>query len=1441
MRAQAGLVAAYSFNEGAGPTANDLSGNGNNGTLSGGATWNATGKNGGAMAFDGVNGMVTVNNSASLGLTTNMTLEAWIWPTSNASWRTVILKEGSNELAYALYSAGGVTRPSGWIRQGNTSSNNVNSSTAAAVNTWTHVAVTYNGSVLRIYTAGVLRTSVNVVKTINVTSNPLRMGGNNVWGEWFSGMIDDVRIYNRALTAAEISTDMNAPVGGSAISLTAPVSGAQVSGNAVVVTAIASAPAGVAGVQFKLDGANLGAEDTVAPYTVNWNSTASVDGAHSLSATLRDGAGATLNSAAVPVTVSNAVAPTTISITAPSAGSAVSGNVTVSASAFAAVGVAGVQFKVDGVNVGAEDTVAPYSISWNSTANPDGPHTLTATLRDSVGATLNSGPVSVTVSNAVVPTTVSVTAPSNGSTVSGNVTVSATASAAAGVAGVQFKVDGVNQGAEDTTSPYSITWNSTTASNGAHVLSATVRDTGNVTTNSANVNVTVSNVPTVSMTAPAAGNVTGTITVSATASGTPAIAGVQFLLDGASLGAEDTTSPYSVSWNTTTATNGSHTLAARARNTSGATTTTANTTVQVTNGGDPAVVGQWSAVQNWPIVPVDTILLKNGKVLTYDRVSAGTLAQVWDPVTNLFVNVPNNFTDLFCAGHTILSDGRILVVGGHGPSDVGTQDVNIFNPVTQTWSLAASMAYERWYPTSLMLPNGKVFAFTGASITTTDYTTIPEIYDPVANTWTKMPTAAANMYQYGQAYVLPNGKIGYTGNWEFADNARLLDLNTQTWTTLDAAVKPGYSIMYEPGKVLKVGSSGDSGTAGVSSNAANIFDFTAPAPAWRTIGSMQYPRTHHNLTLLPDGNVLVTGGSTMVEGYIVSNAVLTPEMWSPVTEQFTPMAPHVKPRLYHSEALLLPDGRVLVSGGGRDGPGVDQYNVEIFSPPYLFKGARPTITSAPSTVSFGDPFFVQTPDAAGIASVTLIRQGSVTHGISMDSRILKLNFQQAAGGLTVTAPANANLAPPGPYLLWIVNSNGAPSVAAMIDVPLPSAGPPPSAPTSLNGVGGVGTSSLTWLAATSGSGIGNYNVHRSTASGFTPTVANRIAQPAGLAYGDSGLAAGRYYYVVTAEDVNHLVGPPSTEIFVDVQGDSIPPSVSLTAPTNPAVTGSITVSADASDNFQVAGVQFLLDGANLGAEDTIAPYSITWNSVGITNGAHTLAARARDNSGNSATTLVFNITVTNAVITGLVGAYSFSEGTGTSTADRSGTNNNGTLSGATWTAAGKTGNALSFNGTNAMVTIADAASLRLTTGLTLEAWVQPTGSLTNWRTILLKENGAGLAYALYGNTNTNRPGLWLEGNAGEKFTTGTAQLALNVWSHVAATFDGTTLRMYVNGTQVGTLVGASSINVSTSPLRIGGNAPWGEYFQGTIDDVRIYNRALSAAEIVTDMNTPVAP
>ena len=206
--------------------------------------------------------------------------------------------------------------------------------------------------------------------------------------------------------------------------------------------------------------------------------------------------------------------------------------------------------------------------------------------------------------------------------------------------------------------------------------------------------------------------------------------------------------------------------------------------------------------------------------------------------------------------------------------------------------------------------------------------------------------------------------------------------------------------------------------------------------------------------------------------------------------------------------------------------------------------------------------------------------------------------------------------------------------------------------------------------------------------------------------------------------------------------------------------------------------------------------------------------------------------------TGLVAAYSFDGGSGPTLADVSGTGNNGTISGATWSTQGHSAGALSFDGVNDIVTVADAPSLDLTTGMTLEAWVRPT-VVTNWRTVLLKEQPGQLVYGMYANNNGNRPSAHAF-VGGDRELRGAARLTANVWTHLAATYDGATLRIFVGGSQSATLAVSGSILTSNNPLRIGGNTIWSEWFSGLIDDVRIYNRALTAGEITTDMNQPVS-
>ena len=205
--------------------------------------------------------------------------------------------------------------------------------------------------------------------------------------------------------------------------------------------------------------------------------------------------------------------------------------------------------------------------------------------------------------------------------------------------------------------------------------------------------------------------------------------------------------------------------------------------------------------------------------------------------------------------------------------------------------------------------------------------------------------------------------------------------------------------------------------------------------------------------------------------------------------------------------------------------------------------------------------------------------------------------------------------------------------------------------------------------------------------------------------------------------------------------------------------------------------------------------------------------------------------------TGPVSAYSFDEGVGSTAADASGHGNAGTISGATWNAGGRFGSALSFNGTNSWVTVADAASLDLTTGMTLEAWIKPT-ALSSWRTVVMKETPGDLAYVLYGYDNAPRPAAYIS-VSGQVSTSGGAAPALNAWTHLAATYDGASLRLFTNGVLVSTTAKTGAMVTSANPLRIGGNGVWGEYFSGLIDEVRVYNRALSQAEIQTDMATPI--
>ncbi|HMC78494.1 MAG TPA: Ig-like domain-containing protein, partial [Vicinamibacterales bacterium] len=389
-----------------------------------------------------------------------------------------------------------------------------------------------------------------------------------------------------AATSAAVSVTVTNDATAPTVKITSPAAASSVSATTTVI-ATAADDLGVAGVQFLLDGAPLGAEATTAPYELAWDTATVANGAHTLTAVARDAAGQATTSLAVSVTVANDTTAPTVTVTSPAAASSVSASVTVIATAADDVGVAGVQFLLDGVPLGEEDTAAPYEVAWNTAPIANGAHTLTAVARDAAGHQTTAADVSVTVTNDTAAPTVKITGPAAASSVSATVTVMATAADDLGVAGVQFLLNGLPLGDEDTTAPYEVAWDTATAGNGAHTLTAIARDAAGQATTSVAVSVTVANdttAPTVTVTSPgAASSVGATVTLSATAADDIGVSGVQFLLDGTPLGAEDTTAPYELAWDTAPIANGAHTLTAVARDAAGHATTSAAVSVTVMN------------------------------------------------------------------------------------------------------------------------------------------------------------------------------------------------------------------------------------------------------------------------------------------------------------------------------------------------------------------------------------------------------------------------------------------------------------------------------------------------------------------------------------------------------------------------------------------------------------------------------------------------------------------------------------------------------------------------------------------------------------------------------------------------------------------------------------------------------------------------------------------
>jgi hypothetical protein len=364
------------------------------------------------------------------------------------------------------------------------------------------------------------------------------------------------------------------------------------------------------------------------------------------------------------------------------------------------------------------------------------------------------------------------------------------------------------------------------------------------------------------------------------------------------------------------------------------------------------------------------------------------------------------------------------VAGGHIDDDRGLPDVNLYGS-SSGWTASAPMRRGRWYPTNTTMANGEVVIIGGRDEASVNVP-LPEVWK--AGTIRQLTGASLSLPYYPRAFLAPNGKLFYAGEHR---TTRYLNITGDgKWTTVGqrrfANREYGSAVMYARGKVLYAG-------GGRTTNTAEIIDLNLAKPAWQWTGSMAYARRQHNLTVLPTGEVLATGGVAGTEFNDLSQPVRAAEIWNPATGTWRTLASNTIVRGYHGTSLLMPDGRVLNAGSG-DGAGLPaERNAEVFSPPYLFRGARPAISSAPTVIRYNRTFRVLTPNASAIARVSLIRLGSVTHGFDMNQRYEALAFTADATGLTVTLTTRRNT-PPGHYMLFILNGSDVPSVAKVVQV-----------------------------------------------------------------------------------------------------------------------------------------------------------------------------------------------------------------------------------------------------------------------------------------------------------------------------------------------------------------------------------------------------------------------
>lgn len=460
--------------------------------------------------------------------------------------------------------------------------------------------------------------------------------------------------------------------------------------------------------------------------------------------------------------------------------------------------------------------------------------------------------------------------------------------------------------------------------------------------------------------------------------------------------------------------------------------------------GTPAQVGRWSTPIKIPVVGIHAALLHNGKILFFSyrppKTTSVGVAYLWNPRTNTGkrVDPPNN---IWCGGQTLLADGRLLVAGGNLAYKTsatrtarGLNQIYIFNPYNERWIRQPNMRHGRWYPTLTKLADGRVVITSGldekgGGIINPDV----EVFTPSAGLNGVGTVRMVGQYKtsnfYPHQFVLPSGQMLLAGPGR-VDSASLNPINW-LWSDIPNLLQQRYG--YSTGTLLPAGPNGSNKvmlvggrTTTIVHASSEVFDAANPAGGWKYLSALPQPRHNQNTVILPDGKLLTIGGNSAVTNY--DRPQREAALYDPVSNTWSAMASQTEQRAYHSTALLLPDARVVSAGDdGATGGGAAADKVEFYSPPYLFRGARPAIGSVPAAVTWGETFFIGTADT--VTRAVLIAPGATTHANDMHQRHVELSFTPGSGGINAGAPPNANVAPPGYYMLFILNAQGVPSVA----------------------------------------------------------------------------------------------------------------------------------------------------------------------------------------------------------------------------------------------------------------------------------------------------------------------------------------------------------------------------------------------------------------------------